>query len=130
MIKLQNNGKSVTVQLLHFKRVLINLCSKFKSNYFHFKKNGPLNFTANEQQALKNIKNGRSIIICKPDKGQRVAILDRLDYVAKMDKILSEKSTFVNVPKDDNLSNLEKFQNFLYRFKRNGNLDQQVYQEI
>ena len=68
--------------------------------------------------------------MCKPDKVQGVAILDKLDYIAKMEKILSDKTAFMQVNKDDNVSNLEKFQNFLYRLKKNKNLDDTIYQEI
>ena len=117
-------------QKTEFKRILINLYSKFKSSYFHFKNTGIQNLTKEEQLSLKSLKNDQSIIICKPDKGQGVAILDKLDYIAKMEKILSDKTAFMQVNKDDNVSNLEKFQNFLYRLKKNKNLDDTIYQEI
>ena len=35
-----------------------------------------------------------------PDKGQGVAILDKLDYIAKMGKILSDKTAFMQVNKN------------------------------
>ena len=46
-------------------------------------------------------------------KSQGVAILDKLDYIAKMGKILSDKTAFMQANRDDNVSNLGKFQNFL-----------------
>ena len=40
-------------------------------------------------------------------------------YIAKMEKILSDKTAFMRVNKDNNISNLKKFQNFLHRQKKN-----------
>ena len=88
------------------------------------------NLRKKEQLSLKSLKNDQSIIICKPYIGQRVAILDKLDYIAKMEKILSDKTAFMQVNKDDNVSNPEKIQNFLYQLKKNKNLDDTIYQKI
>ena len=84
------------------------------------------NLTKEEQLSLKSLKNDQSIIIYKPDKIQGVAIFDKLDYIAKMEKILSDKTALMQVNNDDNVSNLEKFQNFLYRLKKNKNLDDTI----
>ena len=112
------------------KRILINLHSKLKSSYFHFKNTRMQNLTNEEQLSLKSLKNDQSIIKCKPDKGQDDAILDKLDYVAKMEKIFSGKTAFMEVNKNNNVSNLKKIQNFLCRLTKNKNLDDTIYQEI
>ena len=60
-------------QKAEFKRILISLCSKFKSSYFHFKNTGMQNLTKEEQLSPKSLNNDQSIITCKPDKGQGAA---------------------------------------------------------
>ena len=44
------------------------------------------------------------IIICKPGKGQGDAFLDKLDYIAKIEKILSDKTAFMQVNKKDSIT--------------------------
>ena len=117
-------------QRTELKRMLLNFYSKYKSSYFHYRKNGFHNISQDEENALKSLKNDSSIVICKPDKGQGVVILDKHKYVTGMNKILEDKSVFKLVEKDNNLSNLAKFQRFLYRLKKNNSLDDEVYQFI
>ena len=45
-----------------------------KSTYLHYKKTGTHNLTQEKQQSLQNMKIDNLIIICKPDKGQGVAV--------------------------------------------------------
>ena len=87
------------------------------------------NLTNEEELSLKSLKNDQSIIKCKPDKGQDDAILDKLDYKAKMEKIFSGKTAFMEVNKNDNVSNLKNIQNFLCLLTKNKNLDDTIYQE-
>ena len=47
-----------------------------------------------------------------------------------MEKVIFDKTAFRQVTKNDNVSNLEKYQIFLYRLKKNKNLDDSIYQEI
>ena len=86
--------------------------------------------TKEEQQPLKSLTNDQSIIICKPNKGQGAAVSHKLDYIAKMEKVIFDKIAFRQVTKNDNVSNLEKYQIFLYQLKKNKNLDDSIYQEI
>ena len=47
-----------------------------------------------------------------------------------MEDILNDHKTFKKVPFDDIIGNLQKFQQFLYRLKKNGCLDDNVYQSL
>ena len=47
-----------------------------------------------------------------------------------MEDILNDDKTFKKVPFDDNIGNLQKFQQFLYRLKKNGCLDDDVYRSL
>lgn len=53
-------------------------------------------------QALRDLRSNKDLIICKPDKGNSVVLLDRSDYVSKVDSVLSDgrKFSFDNSNKD------------------------------
>ena len=54
-----------------------------------------------------------NIVISKPDKGNGVVVLNRADYVAKMQTILCDTNKFQPCNNDNNVANLLKFQNCL-----------------
>ena len=68
---------------IEFKRIIFNLYSKYKSGYFYSKHNKMFNLSEEELEALKNIRQNSSLIICKPDKGNGVVLLNKSDYVEK-----------------------------------------------
>ena len=49
------------------------------------------NISDEEFNALKSLKNNKEIIISKADKGNSIVILDRKDYISKMNNILQLK---------------------------------------
>ena len=51
-------------------------------------------------KALKSLSNDSSIVIIKPDKGNGVVILDKINYVSKMDDILQDSDKFVHINED------------------------------
>ena len=69
-------------------------------------------------------------VICKPDKGNGVVVMNKTDYVQKMNAILSDEKRFTLVKNDKNVRNLEKFQNCLNRLKRGKYLDEDIYEHI
>ena len=78
---------------LEFKAKLMHLYSKYKSTFYHNRKQQQNTFglSEEEQAALHNLSHNNSIIICKPDKGNGVVILNRQDYIQKMEQILCNK---------------------------------------
>ena len=75
------------------------------------------NLDDGELQAITTLRQNKSIIVCKPDKGNGVVLLNKSDYVKKMENILLDKSKFK--PSTNNiLKQLKKFQGFLFRFKK------------
>ena len=123
---IQNNDR------LEFKAKLMHLYSKYKSTFYHNRKQQQNTFglLKEEQAALHNLSHNNSIIICKPDKGNGVVILNRQDYIQKMEQILCNKNPFQSVDSDDNISNLAKFQQFLYRLKKSGAIQTEIYNRI
>ena len=70
-------------QPTEFKRILLNLHSKYKSSCFHLRKHDVPGFSK-EKFALDSLRKDKSIIVSKPDKRQGVTILNKCDYITKM----------------------------------------------
>ena len=64
--------------------------------YYKFKphKNSCPTFSKSDFKILKNLKDDNSIVICRPDKGQGVVVVDRREYLEKMLSIFSDRSAF------------------------------------
>ena len=52
---------------------------------------------------LKRLRNNKDIVILKPDKGNRVVVLDRKVYNAVLLKIISDTSKFKLLTQDSTL---------------------------
>ena len=79
------------------------------------------NLTKEEWQALKNLKEDRSIIIKPADEGSCVVVWDREDYLAEGYKQLNDESIYVDIKHSTvkTLSDLiEKSNNFFKRLNR------------
>ena len=72
-------------------------------------------------------------IICKPDKGNAVVLLNRTDYVNKMNMILSDKSKFVNICTNQYnlIINLEnKINRFVHELKKSTNISHDILGDL
>jgi len=109
---------------IELKRLLIKQYSKLKSSFFYKKKEDEMALTRKEKQTLRALSQDTSIVICKPDKGNGVVVLDKKDYIKKRGTILKDKTKFQPKKSNANLENLKKFQGFLSRLKMKGALGQ------
>ena len=50
--------------------------------------------TRKEKETLRALSQDTSIVICKPDKGNGVVVLDKTDYIKKMGTIKRIKQSF------------------------------------
>ena len=57
-------------------------------------------FGKDKIKTLINLKKDDSIIITKPDKGRGVVLLNKIDYLSKVNEILSDTNKFIKVPLD------------------------------
>ena len=90
-------------------RCNFNLKDSFKStilkNFYNFKPwkvFSPI-FKKSDINVLRNLAKDDSIIICKPDKGRGVVILDKNDYHNKMYDILNDTSKFQEIKNIEHL---------------------------
>ena len=91
-------------------------------------------FNDTDINILKNLKQNKDLIICKPDKGRGIVVLDKSNYVEKMNLILNdfksfEKQPFLQVPK--HTLNLEDKANRLIRkLKENHSISESEYKSL
>ena len=86
----------VNERLPPLKHVLQNISHKLYYNFKPHKVFSPL-FSKSDIKVLKDLAKDQDIIICKPDKGRGIVILNKNDYKEKMQAILSDSSKFVEV---------------------------------
>ena len=66
------------------------------------------NLSKEEVKALNNLVRNKDIVIQKADKGNKIVILNRSDYVSKLNKMLEDTSKFkrVNIEEGKALNHL------------------------
>ena len=70
-------------------------------SYFYYCKPSPRILC--QHRVLRNLRKDKGIVKTKPDKGNRVVILDRKLYNNAIEEIISDTSKFENVSEDTNL---------------------------
>ena len=104
-------------------------------NYANTKPEKNLMVNTSEMSAvIRDIKNNEKIVLAKPDKGSGIVVLDKTDYLGKMNLIIDDKSKFLKlgpVSDFDNLSKIEKdIIDLLKRLVSNKEISQQIFNEI
>ena len=82
----------------HLKSIILKHFYNFKP----WKVFSPI-FSKSDIQILRNLSKDKSIVICRPDKGRGVVILNRHDYEDKMLQILNDQSKFEEIKEIDHL---------------------------
>ena len=82
---------------------------------------------------LEKLKSNSNIVICKPDKGNGIVLLDKEDYVRKMEDILGDSTKFAKLP--DNvfllvLKQEDKVNNYLRSLKAKGVIDSTTFSQL
>ena len=72
--------------------------SHLANSYVHNYK--PSRSTLTKHGILKKLKNDKSIVILRSDKGNGVVVLDRIQYDNAIKEIISDKTKFKELPKD------------------------------
>ena len=79
-------------------------------------------FQRDHYDALRSLRTNKDIVIVKADKGGTCVILDKSDYVSKMESILSDESKFTKLGPADKFDNTKKiernFQKYLLSLKK------------
>ena len=74
----------------HFQSTLVNTC------YHYLSYRPKINHLLSKQHldALKRLRDNESVVLCKPDKGTGIVLLDRAYYNQKIEDILDDSSKF------------------------------------
>ena len=81
-------------------------------------------------RVLKEIRKNKNIVILKPDKRNGVVVLNRSDCDQGILKIINDTSKFRPIKEDPTLLREGRLQRLLRKFKKDGHLDDVVYENI
>ena len=95
----------VNERLSPFKHVRQTLSHKLYYNFKNHKLFSPL-FSKSDVKLLKDLPKDKDIMICRPDKGRGIVILNERDYKEKMQHILNDSSNFMDIKDVTHLSTL------------------------
>lgn len=78
-------------------------------------------------QLLQRLRQDKSIVITRPDKGRGVVIMNKNDYLLKMHAILNDSSKFKCLFVDPTITREKSLANLLRRLKNQGHISEQFY---
>ena len=91
-------------------------------------------FTKGDFDILKKLGRCKDIVICKPDKGRGVVLMDKNDYVNKMNVILNDHTKFTRCSNDDVFSIVLKCEDQVIRFLKKlvslGSIGEEEYKNL
>ena len=79
---------------------------------------------------LRNLRKDKGIVIKKPDKGNRVVILDRKLYNNAIEEIISDTSKFEKLNEDPTLKREASLQRFLRKLKQKSFFNEIEYDKL
>ena len=88
------------------------------------------NLSKQERVALQTLLKEKDIVICKPDKGNGVVVLDRTQYVEKLKIIVNDTSKFQKINEEPTARREGRLQRYLLRLHKKGALNQEEYNQI
>ena len=103
---------------LYFKKTLSEIAFSSMFNY-NMNRSKLMNIPREQHLALKNLSQNKEIIITIPDKGSGVIILNRLDYVNKMQDILTDTTKFRKATNQDIYDISRKIETRVRNYLRN-----------
>ena len=83
-----------------------------------------------EWEALNDLRKDDSIIITRPDKGNGVVIINKLDYLNKMKQLISDETKFKNIARNPTKSREDSLISHLRKLKRDKIIDDNTFQKI
>jgi hypothetical protein len=111
------------------KRIALKTYYSFKSG----KVFSPV-FQKSDIDILKKLGQNKDVVILSPDKGRGVVLFNRVDYVSKMNSILSDLSKFARACFDEafaiTIKQEDKINRFLYKLKSVNIISEEVYRSL
>lgn len=126
--------KEAKTEVVHqLSSVQLNAASRFRSTansvqrtaQIELKELGQQHRTDN--QVLRSLANDQSIVITRPDKGRGVVIMNKSEYIQKMQTILNDDTTFHIIDHDPTIANENRLIRTLLRLKKEGFITEGEY---
>ena len=83
-----------------------------------------------DNKKIQSIKDLDENVILKPDKGEGVVIVSRVDYETSMQELLSDRKRFRIIKEDLTPTRLSSVQRYLRNLQKRGEIDEATYQSI
>ena len=92
-------------------------------------------FTEEDKDILKKLGNNEELHVTRPDKGRGIVILNKLDYIGKVESLLSDRNTFQSFtdtesPLHKTMKIEDKINRFLRKLKQNNNITETEYKDL
>ena len=110
------------------KATLVSACYQ----YLNYKPRTKHLLTRDHLEALKNLQANQDILLSKPDKGAGIVLMDRSDYIVKMNTILADQTKFRKMTKEkDKTHIIEKSISKTLKFmKQSGYIDTNTFTRL
>ena len=90
----------------------------------------PSNKDIKTHQVLKSLHKNKDTSILKPDKGNGMVVLNRVDYIKGITDIINDRHKFKELSNDPTINREGKLQRFLRELKKKGKIDKDIYNSI
>ena len=84
------------------------------------------NLTKGEMRAINNLKKDSTIVIMAADKGKALVVMDRDEYVQKMEEKFSDTSTYIKIQKDPTQEIRQEIIDQLIYLENSGSIDKKT----
>ncbi|CAF4598635.1 unnamed protein product, partial [Rotaria sp. Silwood2] len=89
----------MTPKQLQYAFKLRNICDNFNKKAHNTPSKSKVN-NSTTSKILLSLSKDKSIYITRPDKGRGIVVMNRTDYISKMNNIINDPTTFKLIPED------------------------------
>ena len=88
------------------------------------------NLTKDELHALRRLRNDKDIVILPADKGRGTVVMDKKDYMDKMDSLVNDKEIYEPLKRDPTPALQRRLNGKLLDLKKTETIDIQLYYRL
>ena len=126
--------KEAKAEVIHqLSSVQLNAASRFRSTANSVQRSAKIELNEIGQkhrkvnQVLRSLATDQSIVITRPDKGRGVVIMNKCEYLQKMETILNDDTTFHRIDHDPTIANENRLITTLLRLRKEGFISPEEY---